>query len=297
MDRRSFLRVTGAAGLTAAWGALGCAQHNGPGSADSQGLRQAAGSFPLSAVGLQLYTVRTLMQQNVEHTLEQVAAAGYGVVETAGLYGRTPAEFRGLLDRYGLRSPSGHYPLEQLEATPEVVFSTARTLGQEYVVLPWLAAPLRTSPVAYMALADRFGRLGEQTRAAGLRFVYHNHDFEFETFGGATPAYDTLLSRTDPALVSFELDVYWAYKAGQDPLRYFERYPGRFPLCHVKDGTPPPERAMVDVGAGAIDFAALFARARTAGLQYAIVEHDQPADALLSIRRSHDHLARLLRTG
>jgi sugar phosphate isomerase/epimerase len=148
-----------------------------------------------------------------------------------------------------------------------------------------------------VALAERFNHLGQQCRAAGLRFAYHNHNFEFETFGGAAPAYDTLVERTDPALVAFELDVYWAYKAGQDPLRYFERYPGRFALCHLKDGTAPPERTMADVGAGVIDFAGLFRRARTAGLRYAIVEHDQPKDAVASIRASHETIARLLRAG
>jgi sugar phosphate isomerase/epimerase len=293
MDRRSFLLATGAAGVAAAWTTLGCAQRSAVLTGDPAG----PPSFPLGSVGLQLYTVRNLMQRNVDETLQQVAAAGYTLVETAGLYDRTPAAFRASLDRYGLRTASGHYPLEQLQTTPDVVFATAHALGQEYVIVPFLPPALRSSIAAYAALGDQFNRLGEQCRAAGLRFAYHNHNFEFETFGGTASAYDTLLARTDPALVSFELDVYWAYKAGQDPLRYFERYPGRFALCHVKDGTAPPDRAMADVGAGVIDFAGLFARARTAGLRYAIVEHDQPADPLASIRASHEHLARLLRAG
>ena len=289
MNRREFLRLSGAAGATLAWGGtLGCARAN-------SGARDGA-AFSLANVGLQLYTVRQLMQQNPERTLEQVKAAGYPIVETAGLYNMTPTAFRAMLDRVGLRTTSGHYPLEQFEKEGgAALFDMAKTLGQEFVILPSTPAAAHNSLAAYDALADRFNRIGEQARAAGLRFGYHNHNFEFETFGGSTPAYETLVTKTDPALVSFELDAYWAYKAGQDPVRYFERFPGRFSLLHAKDGTAPPERAMADVGKGVIDFNRLFSLAGTAGLRYAFVEHDQPTDALASIRSSHDHLARLLR--
>ncbi len=287
MNRRDFLKLTGAAGVTLAWGGIGCARGNAVGAPGE--------TFALSNVGLQLYTVRQLMQQNLEGTLEQVRAAGYPVVETAGFYNLTPAAFRAMLDRVGLRTSSGHYSLDQLEKNGPALFDGAKTLGQEFVVLPSTPGSLHNSLAAYDALADRFNRIGEQARAAGLRFAYHNHNFEFETYGGSTPAYETLLTKTDPALVSFELDAYWAYKAGYDPVRYFERFPGRFALMHVKDGTAAPERTMTDVGKGVIDFSRLFHLAGSAGLRYAFVEHDQPADALASIRASHDHLARLLR--
>ncbi len=113
--------------------------------------------------------------------------------------------------------------------------------------------------------------MGESCREAGLRFGYHNHDFEFETIDGQIP-FDVLLDETDPGLVDFELDLFWITKGGEDPLRYFERYPGRFTLCHVKDMAAGGE--MVDVGAGGIDFAAIFARAEQAGLKHFFVEHD-----------------------
>jgi sugar phosphate isomerase/epimerase len=246
-------------------------------------------------VGLQLYTVRNLAQQSLERTLEQVASAGFHLVETAGLYGRRPEELRALFDRYELRSSSGHYPLDQAEGSLDTVVATARTLGQEWVVVPFLPPAQRSSLAAYTAIADRFNRIGEKVRAAGLRFAYHNHDFEFQTFGSSAPAYDTLAARTDPALVSFELDAYWAYKAGYDPLDLVRRFPGRIALLHVKDGTEAPAKTMTDVGKGVIDFGKLLAEAQAAGLRYAFVEHDQPADALASIRASHEYLARLLR--
>ena len=284
MDRREFLRVTGAATVAVAVGGAACSRNAETLSAPRQ--------FSIDNVGLQLYTVRTLMAQSVENTLAQVANAGYRLVETAGTYNLPPAAFRTLLGRFGLRSPSGHYALEQVETGNAI--NTAHALGQTWVVVPSIPQALRRTREAYVDLATRFNRIGEQCRKAGLRFAYHNHDFEFETLGANTPVYDTLLTRTDPATVWFELDAYWAYKAGQDPAAYFERFPGRFALLHVKDGTAPPERAMVDVGKGVIDFRRLFALSRTAGLRLAFVEHDQPGDALASIRASHDHLARLL---
>jgi sugar phosphate isomerase/epimerase len=284
MDRREFLRVTGTATVAVAVGGAACSRTAETVSAPRQ--------FPIDNVGLQLYTVRTLMAESVENTLTQVANAGYRLVETAGTYDLSPTDFRTMLGRHGLRSPSGHYALEQVESGDAI--NAALALGQTWVVVPSIPQPLRRTRDAYVELATRFNRLGERCRAAGLRFAYHNHNIEFETLGGTAPVYDTLLTRTDPATVWFELDAYWAYKAGQDPAAYFERFPRRFALVHVKDGTAAPERAMVDVGKGVIDFRRLFALSRTAGLRYAFVEHDQPGDALVSIRDSHDHLARLL---
>jgi sugar phosphate isomerase/epimerase len=284
MDRREFLRASATVAAAVAVGGAACSRARESVSTPR--------SFSLDAVGVQLYTVRTLMQQSVDGTLEQVARAGYRNVETAGLYNLPPAALKALLGRHGLRSPSGHYPLDQAESGEAI--ATARALGQTWLVVPSVPANLHGSRAAYVELADRFNRIGDSCRAAGLRFAYHNHNVEFETYGQSAPAYDVLLARTNPALVWFELDAYWAYKAGYDPVSYFERFPGRFSLLHVKDGTAPPARAMTDVGKGVIDFRRLFALSRTAGLRYAFVEHDQPSDALASIRDSYQHLARLL---
>ena len=297
MDRRTFLRVSGAAGVTAAFGTTACARGVSLGASTSSSARDGdgrTGSFPLSRVGVQLYSVRKVMQQDPERALAQVRAAGYQLVETAGFANVSAAAYRAMLDRAGLRTSSGHYPLEQFEKDGSALFANAATLGQEFVVLPSVPGALRVSRDAYAALAERLNRYGQHAKAAGMRFAYHNHDAEFDTFGGGAPAYETLLDRTDPALVSFELDAYWAYKAGHDPVRYVERYPGRFAILHVKDGTAAPERRMVDVGAGVIDFRRIFALAESAGLTYAFVEHDEPVDAIASIRASHEHLSRLL---
>ncbi len=250
-----------------------------------------AARAPLDALGVQLYTLRSLLETEVNETLAQVAQIGYQTVETAGFYGLTAPQMRQRLDTNGLSTPSGHYPLEQLRGGGfGQIASAARALGQQFVVCPYLAEGARGSLDAYRALADEFNQIGRRLQEEDLRFAYHNHDFEFDAFGGDVPAYDVLLDSTDPDLVAFEMDIYWVYAAGYEPLQYVERYPGRFPLFHLKDGTAPPEKEMVNVGAGAIDFAALLAEAEQAGLEYTFVEHDNPQDPLANIRASYQHL-------
>lgn len=142
----------------------------------------------------------------------------------------------------------------------------------------------------YREVAEQFNEMGEACRDAGLQFGYHNHDFEFETMEGTTPM-DIILEETDPELVVIEMDIYWWIDGGADPLAYIERYPGRFPLCHVKDRTADGE--MVDVGDGAIDFAAIFERSDEAGLEHYFVEHDEPEDPMETVQRSYEYLREL----
>ena len=293
MDRRTFVKVASGAGAAMALGSVACAR--AAASNDSTiGAGTVNGSFPISDVGLQLYSVRTLMNKSVEGTLQALSNAGYTLAETAGLYNMKPAELRTLLDRYGIRTTSGHYPLAMAEANPDELWATAQALGQEYVVIPYLDAPQRDTRDKYVALADRFNRLGEKARTAGLKLAYHNHNFEFETMGGTTPMLDILIERTDPALVAFEVDTYWVNKAGVDPVAFVDRHRARIQMIHVKDSSPAPEKKMMDVGQGVIDYATMFARARGGPLRYAFVEHDEPAEPLASVTRSHAYLAKLL---
>jgi sugar phosphate isomerase/epimerase len=281
MDRRTFVKAAGGAALggmlglhrtTAAWAGA------------------TAGTRSLEKIGVQLYTVRSLMQEDFAGTLEAVAAAGYQEVEFAGYFGHPPEEVKALLERVGLEAPAAHVPLDALTGDLAGTIEAARTIGHRYLVCPWLAPDDRVSIERYQELAAFWNEVGQSCRDAGLRFGYHNHDFEFEAIGGRMP-FDVLLEETDPELVDFELDLFWITKGGQDPLRYFERHPGRFTLCHVKDMAAGGE--MVEVGRGEIDFAAIFAQAERAGLKHFFVEHDQPADPLASIAASHDHLRAL----
>jgi sugar phosphate isomerase/epimerase len=289
MDRRKFLTVTGAAGVAAVWGGslAGCAA-----SANSSG-SASGGSFPLSSVGLQLYTVRTLADKDLEGTMAAVAAAGYRLVETHTLYGKSPSELRAILDKHGLRTASGHYGLAELEGDPAKVFATANTLGQEFVMLNWLDPAHRTADF-YKGFPAFLNKIGAQAKAAGLRFGHHNHDFEFDTLGGTTPVIDTVMANTDPALVSFEADLYWVNKANVDPLNFLERHAGRISEIHLKDSTPAPAKAMADVGAGVIDWAKILVAARRTGVKYAYVERDDTTAPLDTIKASRNYLGTLL---
>jgi sugar phosphate isomerase/epimerase len=244
----------------------------------------------LDAIGIQLYTVRSAMDQDVERTLAAIAEIGYTQVEFAGLHGKTPREMRAILDRHHLTSPSTHIDLARIRTQWPSVLAEAVTLGQRYVICPWLDADQRRTLDDYRRVAGELNKAGEVARKAGITIGYHNHNFEFAPIGDTIP-YDVLLAECDPKLVAMELDLFWIVKGGQDPLAYIAKYPGRFPLVHVKDMTKTGD--MVDVGKGSIDFRAIFAQSQRAGIRYAFVEHDDPPSPLDSARASYEYLRQL----
>ncbi|HEX7117427.1 MAG TPA: sugar phosphate isomerase/epimerase [Longimicrobiales bacterium] len=301
MDRRDALRRLAAVAAAPVLGIPGGAAP--PGSAAGSRTTAAGRAAPADAraggarpiidrIGLQLYTVRTLMARDFEATLETVAAIGYREVEFAGYFDRSPAEVRGALDRAGLDAPSAHVGLDAIRGDWDRTLDAALEIGHRWLIVAWLPAGERRTLDDYRRLAEEFDRAGERARAAGLRFGYHNHDFEFVPVDGRVP-YDTLVAATDPEHVAFELDLYWASRAGRDPLDCFRRHPGRFALVHVKDMDGTAAKGMTDVGDGVIDFAAILARAAEAGVRHFFVEHDRPAAPIESIRRSYAYLKRL----
>jgi sugar phosphate isomerase/epimerase len=239
------------------------------------------------AVGVQLYTVRDLMAEDVAGTLAAVAGIGYREVEFAGYFNQDPHAIRSWLDAEGLTAPSAHFHVEDWEPA----FEVATILGHRYLVDPWIAPDKRETLDDYRRVAETFNEIGLQAQAAGFQFAYHNHDFEFQPMDGQIP-FDVLLAETDPDLVQIQLDLFWTTHGGGDPLEYFAAYPGRYPSVHVKDRSP--DGTMVDVGRGAIDFPAIFADAEAAGVEHYFVEHDSPDDSLESIRRSYAHLVEVL---
>jgi sugar phosphate isomerase/epimerase len=255
--------------------------------------RTGAGLFAGAKIapGIQLYTVRTVMAKDAAGTLESLSRIGYREVELAGLYGQTPRAMRELLDRYSLTAPSTHVGLPDLRRDAKRVFADAHTLGNRYVVVPWIDESERETLAGYEKIAAELNEFGRAARDAGVRLGYHNHDFELRAINGVVP-YDTLLANTDPALVDMELDLFWLAKGAGDPLAYFARHPGRFALVHVKDMTDAGE--MVAVGTGSLDFRRVFAQAEAAGIRHAFVEHDEPADPIASARTSFAGVQALL---
>ncbi len=242
------------------------------------------------AIGLQLYTVRTLMSRDVSGTLAAISAAGVREVEFAGYHNLAPDALRAMLSQHGLTAPAAHVPIPSVRDGWTPVLDAAETLGHRWLVIPWVGNDVRGSLDGWRRLAAQLNAAGELARARGMRMAYHNHDFEFATIEGRI-AYDVFVESLDPTLVDLELDLYWAVKSGQDVAAMLRARPGRFPLWHLKDAGPAPERAMLDVGAGTINFAALFEMAN--GPKHAFIEHDSPANPLATVQAGAAWLARL----
>lgn len=245
----------------------------------------------LERIGIQLYTVRDRMAEDVPGTLGAIAEIGYDEVEFAGYFDHTPAQVRGYLDDLGLVSPSAHVSLDDIRTSPAQLIETAHILGNQYIALGWLAPEERQTLDQYRAHIDLVAGFAEQCGAAGLQFAWHNHDFEFIELEGQRPM-DMILARTDPELLQVELDLYWVAKAEVDPFGYFEQHPGRFPMCHVKDMAA--DTSMADVGDGTIDFAAIFAASELAGFKHYYVERDDSTETIQTAANSYAALSNLV---
>ena len=293
MNRRTFLQSSLAAAAASAVPAAALAQRK------------------LGAIGLQLYSVRDLMKADVAGTLAKVAAIGFKEVEFAGLFGQEPKAVRAMLDKNGLTAPATHVDRATAETKLPETLAAARILGHRFLIVPWVGEEERKQPDIWQKAAALFNKAGQECRAGGIQFCYHQHGFEFvpsDALGGKLP-YDYLLENTDPALVKMELDICWTVAAEQDPVAYFTKYPGRFPLVHVKDwlkdGTDSKAYAgalgpgtkftgqMTNVGAGSIDWKRIFAHAEKAGVEHFIVEHDNPKSPIDDLGASYTYLRNL----
>jgi sugar phosphate isomerase/epimerase len=284
MDRRSFVKVAAGAAIGGMVG-IACREEEAP--IEEPAATPAMRS--LEKIGVQLYSVRYLMEQDFAGTLAAVAAAGFDQVEFHSYFGNSPDEVKAILDGLGLEAPASHVGLDALRGDLAGTIAAATAVGHRYLICPWVAEEERNL-AGYQGLVELFNEVGAACRDAGMRFGYHNHEFEFEETEGRIPM-EILIEETDPELVDIELDLYWIRRGGEDAQSYFARYPGRFALSHVKDMTAEGE--MVDVGQGQIDFASIFAQSEQAGMKYFFVEHDNPADPLASITASHDYLRAL----
>ena len=279
--RDAVQRIGYAAAGTLGLGAFGCS---------ARAAREGRSDVTATPIGVQLYTVRDAMQESVEATLAQVAEIGYREVEFWRYYGRTPQQVRETLSAIGLDAPAVHVPVQSLTQDWERALTDAATIGHRYLVVASLPEHMRTTLDDWRRTADTFNRAGEAAHDVGLQFAYHNHDLEFAPIDGRVP-FDVLCEETNPAFVQIELDLFWIIHGGGDPIAFFERWPGRTPTVHVKDRTRDGQ--MVDLGAGAIDWPAIFAHRHRAGIRHYFVEHDQPADPFASIAASYRYLSQL----
>ncbi len=244
----------------------------------------------IEQVGIQTYTLREALAEDFIGTLQMVRDVGYDYVELNGLNltDRTPAELRRILDDIGLSSPIMHVDYDSLANQPETLADVAATLGCSNVVLPWINSDQRSAD-QYRLHADMLNSAGSVLKASNIRVGYHNHQFEFFNLDSGQNGMQILLSNTDPDLVDFELDLFWAALTGTDLPGLFAQHPGRFKMCHIKDlsGDPTPwqnsldfgsivSQLMANVGEGDLPFETYFAANDISGMKYFIAEHDNP---------------------
>lgn len=249
-------------------------------------------------IGLQLYTVRDQISKDLHGTLKEVARIGYTWLEAAGygdgkFYGLSPAEFKKLVTDLGMQVVSSHCSFKSDNS--KQVIDAHLELGASYIVYPSISIPEQPTGDDYYLATAFLNEIGLLCAQSGLKFGYHNHDFEFKTIGDTT-GFDIMLERTDPELVCFEADIYWMAYAGVDTLDYFSKYPGRFSLWHVKDMEDSLEKNFTEVGKGTIPYKKYFAKAiDDSGMNYFFVEQDEcKGDPLESIEISHIYLSNLL---
>jgi sugar phosphate isomerase/epimerase len=293
MNRRTFIESSLAAGALA-----------------SLPTKTLGAAHRIEKVGVQLYTVREAMKADFDGTLGKVAAIGYKEVEFAGYFGRSPKDVRASLDKLGLSAPSVHVGPDIVRKHIPEAIDAAKIIGHKYIVCPWIDEADRKSPDGYKIVAESFNKAGETCKKAGIQFAYHNHNFEFSpaaSLNGQLP-YDFLLANTDPNNVKMEMDLCWIIVGGQDPVKYFQHYPGRFPLVHVKDISKLPdpaaaksgplsmddiENTMTAAGSGAIDWKRIFAHADEAGIKHYFFEDDKPKDPFAILADSYKYLSQL----
>lgn len=246
-------------------------------------------------IALQLYSIRQAMSADPHGTLRAVAAMGYEAVEPLLYTGAQARAIRATLDQLGLVARSAHVPLAELAARFDEAADGLLAMGCQYIVVPYVSDELR-GLVGGRQLAATLNGLGAQAREHGLRLAYHNHDFEFAHEDGGT-MWELLAAETDPQLVAFELDVYWASVAGFDPAELIERFAGRIPLVHVKEraaGAPP---RFGIIGEGVLDWGRILGAAERAGAEWYIVEHDSPENPLADMERGLRGLERVAGLG
>jgi sugar phosphate isomerase/epimerase len=253
-------------------------------------------------LGLQLWSLRAQLTASLPAGMAEAKDLGFTMVESAGTYGHSARELRQLADANGIKIVGAHIDYLRLQTDLKGAIADAKTLGASYVIVAWV--PHKgdfTVQQAHMAAAN-FTAWGAAMKADGLKFGFHTHGYEFKPLADGSSAFDVMMSQTDPNLVFCEMDVFWVVQAGVDPVKLLEKYPGRFKAFHIKDmkkGAPTglyeghaPASDNVIVGQGVMDWPAIIAAGRKAGVEYSFIE-DETSDPIGNIPPSIKYLETL----
>jgi sugar phosphate isomerase/epimerase len=265
-------------------------------------------SAPQRVVGLQLYSLRDQLPKDVKGGIAKVAAAGYKEVEPFGyskkdgFWGLDAKAFSNLLKANGLTTPSGHFGMDEYFVQGktddlQTYIEAANITGMSYIIVPSINGEVLKTADEFKQVAEKMNKAAELCKKSGLKLGYHNHNFEWKPVDGTT-FYEVLLKNTDPALVHMEMDIYWVVRSGQDPVKLFEKYPGRYALCHIKDMDKANHNLNTEVGKGIIDFKTILTEKniKLSGLKHFIVEQENyiNIDPFVSIKESADYCKNVL---
>lgn len=243
-------------------------------------------------VALQMYTLRNEAEKDFSGTLKKVANIGYEGVEFAGYGGLEATELKKTLDDFGLKAASSHIPLAALQMELSSVIEYQHVIGNKHIVCPFLPAE-RRSEQDYRELISILNSVGETCHKEGLSFAYHNHDFELQPLSDGRKPLELLLEETNHDWVKAEFDVYWLTKAGEDPVKWLEKYQGRTPLVHLKDMTTDGDQFFAELGTGGVNLEAILNIGESSKVNWWIVEQDQSRRSPLeSIEISFQYLTK-----
>jgi sugar phosphate isomerase/epimerase len=249
-------------------------------------------------IGLQLYSIRDSIFKNVPGAIKKVGEMGYAFVEPADynngkFYGMEPGVFKALCEKNGLKVISSHTGMPAPDSANwnkcmawwDTCIAAHTAVGAKYIVQPFMTEDAYKSLVGLKNYCKYFNAVGQKCKAKGLKFGYHNHSEEFTTIlDGKTVVYDFLVKNTDPSKVVMELDLFWCVEGKANPVEYFNKYPGRFELWHIKDKKEVGE-------SGKMDFASIWAAAKKSGMKYGVVEVEEyNFDEFTSCKKSLDFL-------
>ena len=273
IKRRRFVNLSAAVGvgslLGASWACNGAKNMTDP--------MQSMGRPSLKAFGLQLYTLRDIIEDDPKSVIKEVGSYGFTQIEgydgPQGMFWNMGHKgFKSYLDGLGLDMISSHCDIKE---NFEEKAAQAAEIGMKYLICPHIGP--QKSVEAWKDVCDLFNRCGEICRKNGIKFAYHNHAYTFKAFTGMIP-HDFLMENTDPDLVDHQMDIYWVVTGGADPIEYLEKYPNRFTLCHVKDrmkNAGDERSASCNLGTGSIDFSRILKVAQANGMKYFIMEQER----------------------
>jgi Sugar phosphate isomerases/epimerases len=284
----------------------------------------------LDSIGIQLFSLPKMLEQDLAGSLAMLHQMGYKEVEIygpypfsstaaqerwkqisptlgfsgSGFFGKTAAEFKTLLDEYRLKATSGHIDIVSLETNMPAIGEAIRTLEMDYLGMSAIPDELRQTLDDYKRIAERFNKIGENAKKEGFKFLYHNHGYGIHEMDGQIPL-QIILDNTDPDLVFFEMDIYWTTAGGADPVEYLKNYPNRYVALHLKDmkeithfkgdGGSADQwidlwPLMTSVGSGAMDIPAIVHQAQQSGVKHFFVEQDLVDNPRLALKKSIDYL-------